>query len=213
MLKIIYANADQAVAQRIMRGLEQDTNNPVDDMLLPEASQKRGDILLLVLSPSAWADKSVKNVTYQALDNMQHVIPIYAQVTKLPHVVDHLDAVDFSKGDDFAELNARIAFLSSPDAPPPIKVLTPSLRRSNWRVGAIFILLIVSMFCVGILAIGGGVSRPPEAEYNAVETAIQGTIAVEIAQELNQYVLFLPQGTDEAANYASTLQRHRSHPR
>lgn len=204
MLKLIYAEGDSAQAERILRDVR--AFAPVDDMRQPGAAQARGDLLLLVLSSRTMKDKLAAEVLYQALDQFQHVIPILIENMRLPNLVSNLVPVDYSAGPDVAALRARIAFLQSADAPRPLRVLTPKTRRSNWAVASVFIALSGAMFCIGILAIGGGVSRPPEAEYNAVATAIQGTVDVEIEIALQDYMLFLPRSTEQAASYEATLR-------
>lgn len=204
MLKFIYAEGDSAQAERILRDVR--AIAPVDDMRQPGAAQARGDILLLVLSGRTMKDAQATTALYQALDQFQHVIPIMIEPVRLPNIISNLVTVDYTAGADLPALRERIAFLQSPGAPRPLRVLTPKTRRSNWTVASIFIALSGAMFCIGILAIGGGVSRPPEDEYNAVGTAIQGTVDVEIEVALQDYMLFLPRSTEQAANYEATLR-------
>jgi hypothetical protein len=204
MLKLIYAPQDAAFAGKLRASLA--ARQPVDDLTQPGNTQAKGDVLLAVLSPDAWKDKSVQSAVYVALDNAQHVIPVFAGPAKLPRVLNHLQGVDMTDSANMGALLDRIAFFQSPDAPRPLKVLTPTMRSSNLIVASVFGLLATSMFCIGLVAIGGGVSRPPQDEYNQNATVVAATVQFEIETGLAGYMAFLPDNAEEAANYQATLQ-------
>lgn len=204
MLNVVYAPQDAALGQDVISRLA--GQYQFQDLRQAGASPEKGNFLLLVYSDDALKDTVVRNTVYWTFDNNQNILIVTRGQAKLPHILDHLTPVDVNSDPQLAAVKAQIDYLTAPDAPKPMRVLTPSVRKSNWGVAAVFILLATAMFCIGLVAIGGGVARPPEAEYNAVETAIQGTIAIEIQTELDQYVGFLPRSTEDAANYAATLQ-------
>ncbi|MBW4437022.1 MAG: toll/interleukin-1 receptor domain-containing protein [Pleurocapsa minor GSE-CHR-MK-17-07R] len=204
MLKLIYAPQDANFAEKLRQDLAR--RQPIDDLSRPGNTQAKGDVLLVVLSAEAWKDKSVQSAVYVALDNSQHVIPVFAGPAKLPRVLNHLEGVDMTNSANLQTLLNKIAFFQSPDAPRPMKVLTPTMRSSNMIVLSIFGVLATSMFCIGLVAIGGGVSRPPADEYNQNATVVQATVQFEIETGLAGYMAFLPDNAEEAANYSATLQ-------
>lgn len=205
MLNVVYAPQDAALAQELISRLK-DTYQ-LQDLRQPDASPEQGNFLLLAFSNDALKDAVVRNTVYWTFDNNQNLLIVTRGTVTLPHILDHLTPVDLNSDPQLEAVKAQIDYLTAPDAPKPMRVLTPTVRKSNWGVAAVFILLATAMFCIGLVAIGGGVVRPPEAEYNAVETAIQGTVDIEIQTELDQYMNFLPRSTEDAANYAATIQQ------
>jgi hypothetical protein len=205
MLKLIYAAADAAFAEQVKIDLA--ASEPVDDLRDPGASQQKDDVLVAVVTAETFRDPVAAGRIYDALDQFQHIVPVLPAPIRLPTVLNNLVAIDYTRPAAAQALLDRIEFVRSDAAPQPMRVLTPRTRRSNRNVVAVFAALAASMFCIGLLAIGGGVSRPPEDEYDAVATAIQGTVDIEIQTELQQYMLFLPANASDAADYPATLQQ------
>lgn len=205
MLNVVYALQDTALAQEVMSRLS--GKYQFQDLRQAGVSPEAGCLLLLIYSNDTLKDTAARNHVYWTFDHNQNVLIVTRGQVKLPHILDHLTPVDLNADPQLAAVRAQIDYLTGDDAPKPMRVLTPSVRKANWAVASVFILLATAMFCIGLVAIGGRVVRPPEAEYNAVETAIQGTIDIEIQTELNQYMNFLPRSTEDAANYAATLQQ------
>ncbi len=205
MLNVVYAPQDAALAQDVISRLS--SQYQFQDLRHDGVSREKGNFLLLVYSDDALKDEVVRSAVYWTFDNNQNTLIVTRGQVELPHILDHLTPIDLNSDPQLAAVQAQIVYLTGTDAPKPMRVLTPTVRKSNRAVAAVFILLATAMFCIGLVAIGGRVARPPEAEYNAVETAIQGTIAIEIQTELDQYVGFLPRSTEDAANYAATLQQ------
>jgi hypothetical protein len=177
MVSIIYAAQDGALAARI----EQD--------LYGFSGQA-----IVVLSPAAEQDEILQAAIVEALDNGQRIVPVLAAPTRLPDVIAHLEPIDFSGGYDLEALRTRLT-----DHGTPMKVHTPSVRKVN-RFDGYFLLAVVAFcFLVALFFVAGGVIRNPDAEYAAVET--------EIVLTRNYYVeANLPRSTQEAAEFASTVQ-------
>jgi hypothetical protein len=101
-----------------------------------------------------------------------------------------------------APLDAALAS----DAPAPLKVLTPATRRANRNAGLIVGAVVLLMFLLGLYGIGVLGIQAPQDEYNAVDTEAALTRDVIVRPELEIYSRFLPRSTDDAMNYAATLQ-------
>lgn len=150
------------------------------------------------------AHTSAEQALFDALDTHQHVIAIVADDQPLPQVIDHLQPLDFRKGAyPFELLTREIRRLQSPDAPPPMVVLTPNKRKANRQSAIIFVLMVLVMFGVGIYLVGGQIVQFPVDEYNAVETERvdqRNTIIAPTVEAL------LPRSTEQALNFDATLQ-------
>jgi hypothetical protein len=188
MVQITFAPGDATLANRLQNDLSQ-------------APDLRGtdSMLVALISPAANADSSVQQAIITALDNNQHIIPIIAQPTPLPKLINHLQALDFSAKYDSDLLIERLQALSAPDAPSPMRVLTPKTRTANRRFGYIFAALAVMWFVIGILLIGGHAVEFPRDEYNQVETQIVMTRDYFLDQ--NQ-----PRTTEQATSFPVTLR-------
>lgn len=153
--------------------------------------------LVAVLSPQAVNDPGVLHAIDQALDQNQAVVPVLAQPTRLPRLIEHLEALDLSAGYDFDALAARVAQENNPDAL-RLRVRTSHVQKSNRRAGYIVAAAALIMFLAGLYGVGVlGISAPPE-EYNAVET--------EIVQTRDSYIeAALPRSTEDAANFQATV--------
>ncbi len=205
MLNVIYADKDAALAQDVMARLAKDVK--YQDARKTGVSTAPGAILLFAYSDGAMDDPPVREAVYKAFDNKLNILIVTRDQVKLPRILNHLPLIDLNLDPQMAKLKEQIHYLTGPNAPAPMRVLTPQTRKSNMVLGSILFILVMSMFVIGLVAIGSGAVRPPADEYNAVETAISGTIAIEIQTELDQYIGFLPRSTEDAANYAATLQQ------
>ncbi len=178
MVKIIYAVEDGELAAHIERDIQ-------------AAGLGEQMATLAVLSPRG---TSIQNAIISALDSGQRIIPVLAAPTPLPEIISHLVPVDFSAGYDFETLHARLV-----EAGTPMRVPTPALRTANRRAGYVVWALVILWFLVALIFIGGGVIRRPDAEYDAVDTEVYLT--------RDYYVdLYLPRSTEDAAEFASTVQ-------
>jgi hypothetical protein len=204
MLKISYSSNDEALARRIMSGLR-GAGYEVDE---PDKGQLDSpqDILIVILSPQANADSALQNHLAEALDTGQHVIPVLAQSTDTPVVIDHLVAVDFSRSYDFAALRRAVDTALSSEAPRPLRVPTPAVKRANRRTGLLLGLLALFWFIIGIYGVAVLGIQAPQDEYNAIDTQAAQTQAFFINPELDRYGLFLPGSAEESTNYEATLR-------
>lgn len=185
MLNITYAPADAALAARLQNELSTALG---DDFRTP--------MLVAVLSPGALKDRRVEDAIVQALDAGQHVVPVLTAPTPLPKLIDHLDAVDFSKGYD---LDTLVAHIRAAAAGRVMRVLTPTVRASNRTAAYVILVLVVGMFVVAVLMVGGGVIEFPKEEYDQIDTQIAGTENAYIAVNL-------PHSTEDALNFPATVQ-------
>lgn len=199
MLKLLYTADDRALAERIAADFRA-TGYDVEG-----GAPARGDVVIVLLSPAALADSALQNGLVGALDLSLHVVPVMAHPVALPKLIDHLDVVNFGDGYDFAVLRQQVDVATSGDAPLPVRVLTPSVRRSNRTVGIVVAIAALVMFAAGLYAVGVLHIQAPIEEFNSEETMFAATRDVLAAPQLRIYAQFLPRTTEEAANYLPTL--------
>lgn len=196
MLKLITSSSDTKVAQRIREDFTA-AGYPIDD-----GTPVRGDVVLLLASTTAFADKEFMDRLDQALDLSLHIIPVASSPVTLPDLIGHLEVLDFSGGYDFAALKARVDEAASPLT---MRVLTPTVKRSNRGVGVVLGVVALFMFVVGLYAVGVLHLQAPVEEYNGIDTMVALTRDVMAGPQLQIYAEFLPRSTEEAANYLPTL--------
>ncbi len=196
MLKIITTSSDTTVAQRIHEDFA------AAGYQIDEGSPVRGDVVLLLVSPTAFADKEFMDRLDQALDLSSHIIPVASTPMTLPDLIGHLEVVDFSGGYDFEALKARADEAASPLI---MRVLTPTAKRSNRGVGVVLGVVALFMFVVGLIAVGVFHLQAPVEEYNGIDTMVALTRDVIAAPQLQIYAEFLPHSTEDASNYVATL--------
>jgi hypothetical protein len=183
MVKIIHAPADSGLAEKI----KQDLANHA-----PEETAS-GQVIA-VLSAAAVTDSNVEAAIVASLERGERIIPVIAEPTTLPEIIEHLTPVDFSQGYQFEALRDRLA-----NAGTPMKVRTPSVRKLNRLDGYVLIAFVLFCFVVALFFVAGGAVRNPDTEYAAVETAVVLT--------RNYYVdANLPRSTQEAAEFPRTVQ-------
>lgn len=199
MLRMIYAAEDRALAERIEADLR------AAGYEVGEGSPLRGDVVVIALSPAALKDDALQAKLVAALDLNLHVVPVMTQTVKLPKLINHLDVVSFADGYDFAVLRKQVDQALSADAPLPVRVLTPSVKRSNRTAGLVVGIAALVMFAAGLYAVGVMGIQAPIEEFNGEETMFSMTRDVIAAPELEIYAQFLPKTTEEAANYIPTL--------
>ena len=200
MLKVINTAGDQSVAQRIIGDFQQAGYEVGTDALA------HGDIAILVLSQAALADQTVQAALVKALDLSLHIIPVMTQAVELPKLIDHLDVIDFSGGYDFDVLRQQVDVELSPNASRPMRVLTPTVRRSNRSVGIVLAVAVFIMFAVGLYAVGVLHIQAPIQEFNSVDTEVALTVDRIVAPVMATYELFYPHSTQDAENYPATLR-------
>ena len=200
MLKIINSAGDQALATRILNDFRQAGYE------IGENAVDHGDTAVLLLSPAALADSAQQEELIRALDLSVHLVPVLAKPIQLPKLIDHLDVVDFSADYDFPVLRAQVDAELAPDAPLPVRALTPSVKRSNRNVGLVVGLAALIMFIAGLYAVGVLGIQAPIEEFNNDFTALALTRDLIAAPELAIYAQFIPRSTEDAANYAPTLR-------
>jgi hypothetical protein len=194
MIHITSAPEDAALATRLKTDL-QGAGYTVSDELPRESSH----ILIAVLSPTAWENADLQATVIRALDGSQHIIPVLAGTVALPKLIAHLTPVDFSASYKLEVLKHEVDRLSAPDAPHPMRVLTPSVKSRNQRIGYWLLLLAIVWFVVAIVLIGVFRVQAPTDEYNTIATFAQATINVYVGQNL-------PHSTLEAENFPATLR-------
>lgn len=194
MIHITAAPEDAALANRLKTDLEQAGYTLSDD--LPRESN---DLLIAILSPTAWVNVSLQGDVIRALDNSQHVIPVLTGAAALPKFIAHLTPIDFSAGYPLDKLKTEVDRLSAPDAPRPMRVLTPAVKGANNRIGYWLLILVIVWFVVGIVLVGVFRIQAPTDEYNSIATFAQATINVYVGANL-------PHSTAEAENFPATLQ-------
>ncbi|HRF99055.1 MAG TPA: hypothetical protein PLZ51_27780, partial [Aggregatilineales bacterium] len=87
---LIYAEADLKLAMRIRGDLEAESIRVVDDL-------QDNSVVVAVLSASGVQSQKVINMLNVASDKYHHILPILSEMVKLPRVIDHLSALDFSQ--------------------------------------------------------------------------------------------------------------------
>lgn len=194
MITIAAAPADQTLAKRIAQDLTTKGHTVV-----PEVAAGAKNLLITVLSPSGTTDTNLLGQLYRALDNGQHVIAVLAKPVTMPKLIDHIQPLDFTTDYNLPLLLEEIKRLSAPDAPIPLKVLTPNTRRKNNNLGYWLGVLVLVWLILGLLAIGIGGLQAPRDEYNGIETFGAATINAILARNI-------PRSTEEAANFPATLQ-------
>lgn len=201
VLKLAYAPADAALAARLQSDLR-------GEHTLVEGPAATGyHLLVLVLSKAALADQSVVDAMDDALDSSIHLIPVLAEPVALPHLINHLTPADFSNGAyPIQALRDAIAYLTGPDAPRAMRVLTPRRKKKNRNVGLIVFAVAFVMFMAGVIGVMLGLQAPAE-EYNAIDTEVAQTRDAIIGPTLDALGRFLPRSTDEAAVFEATLER------
>jgi hypothetical protein len=183
-LTITFAPSDAALAQRI----------EADAARLSGAR----DTLIAVLSPQAVDDPGVQHTLDQALDADRAIVPVLAQPTKLPRLIEHLQAVDFTQGYDFEALEARVRAAQAAQSL-HMKVLTPRVKAANRRAAYVVAVAAIVMFIAGLYAVGVlGIQRPDD-EFEAVETQVVLTRDAYIDAAL-------PRSTEDAANFEATVR-------
>ncbi len=200
MLKVLYHSGDEALAQQITRDLQQAGYEVGAD------APARSDAVIAVLSPAAVNDKDVQDGLIDALDKLQQILPVLAEPVKLPKLIDHLGAVDFSQGYDFAALRHRLDPLLAPDARLPLKVLTPTVKRSNRTSGIVLGLIALTMFAVGLYGVGVLHIQAPASQFSEEYTQDAATRDALIAPEMRYYGQFLPYVTPQPSDYPATLR-------
>src|SRR5689334_19176409 len=139
MIHISAAPEDTALATRLKTDL-QAAGYTVSD----EPPHDPSDVLVAVLSPTAWVNVSLQGDVIRALDSSNHVIPVLTGAAALPKFIAHLTPIDFSTSYQLAMLKKEVDRLSAPDAPRPMRVLTPAVKTRNSRVGYwLFILAMI----------------------------------------------------------------------
>ncbi len=200
MLKLISSSSDQAVAQRILEDFQ------AAGYAISSEAPVHGDVAILMLSSAALADAALQAALVKALDLSLHIVPVMTQRVKLPKLIDHLDVVDFSDGYDFDVLRKQVDFELSAGAPRPIRVLTPTVKRSNRTVGIVLGLIAFGMFAAGLYGVGVLHIQAPIQEFNDEATMEAATVMILVEPVMATYQLYFPLTTAEAAAYPATLQ-------
>ena len=200
ILRIAFSPADAALAGRIRADL-------AGEHSFVEGTEGF-QLLILVLSSAGLADSGVTAAMDDALDASIHIIPVLAERVALPRLINHLTPADFSGGAyPIQDLRDAIAFLTGPDAPLAVRVLTPRRKKKNRNVGLIVFLVAFVMFMAGIIGVAFLNLQAPAEEYNAIETEVVQTRDAIIGPTLNALGQYLPRSTEDAAVFEATLER------
>lgn len=202
MIRILFAAGERALAERAAADLR-GAGETVE--LTPGGT--REEIAVLALGETSWTDAALRSAVEAAFDRGQQIVIVTSGAVKLPKLVDHLRVIDYAEPSARQQLTDTIAALRGDETRLPMRVLTPSVRRSNRRAGAVILAVVLFMFAVGIYGIGVlGIQRPTD-EFDAVETAAAATRDYLAAPELERYAQFLPASADQAAavDYLPTL--------
>lgn len=155
-------------------------------------------LTILLVSPTALADKLLIANMEAALDEHQQLLPVKTHPVDLPRIINNLEYVDFSVGYDFDMLKSEIEGLLSPNAPRPLTTLTQARRQANRKAAIPLMILIVIMFVVAVIGVVAGITIPPADEFAGVETQIYLT--------RNYYIDgALPISTEQAAEFEATI--------
>jgi hypothetical protein len=198
MITITYAPGDAPLAQRLIQDVRA-ANLTLSDTVQPG----KQNVLVAVLSPEAETHQKVQGDIIAALENRQHVIPVFATPVKLPRIIDNLQPFDFSHSYPIKDLIARINYLSSPDAPRPLTTLVPSVRAANRRIGYVLLAMALLVFILALIGIGTGFVGRPDDEYDAIDTQAAATINFLVDPQLETA---LPRSTEAALNFESTVR-------
>lgn len=194
MLKVINASAEQTLAQRIIGDFRQAGYE------VGSGAPASGDVVIVLLS----ADAALQAALINALDLGLRVVPVMAaQPVPVPKLIDHLEVVDLADGYDFAILRQQVDAEMSRR---PMRVLTPTRQRSNRQAGVVVAIAAVIMFAAGLYAVGVLGIQAPLKEFNTEYTMDAMTRDVIVKPVMATYAQFLPQSTDDAANYPATLR-------
>ncbi len=196
---VAYIAVDTALGQKLSADLKAAGYNVVaQDDNAPDG------VLVLVRPSATKTDPTLNQTMLTALDNGQHVIPIMVDEQPLPRLISNLQPLDFRGGNyPLKELQERVAYLLSPDAPAPLTVLTPKVRARNRQVGLMIGIPTLIVFLAGLVLVGTGLVRPPSEEYIAIETQRVQTRNAIINPTLEAV---LPRSTDDALNFAPTVE-------
>lgn len=184
-MTIIFHQSDAALAARIQNDLPRNLNADTN--------------LIVTLSPKAVQDSAIQNAIVQALDQNRRIVPVLAQATPLPKLIEHIEPLDFTEG---YPLDILIAKLSAPADSLHLKVRTPSVNNSNRRTAYVIAAVVLLMFLGGIYLVGVMGIQAPAEEFNNVET--------EIIETRDYYVdSVLPRSTEDALNFQATVDAAR----
>lgn len=202
MITIAYNPADAQLAGKIAADLDTDSDFERSETVQPG----RENVLIAVISAAANADTTVENAILDSLDHGQHVIPVLAEQTELPRWLEHIPPQDFSTDYDYTPLRERLVAVTAPDAPAPIKVLTPRVKRSNRQVLLVIAVPVLLIFVAALYMIGVLGLRAPIEEYDEIDTQVAETRDFLIQPTLRTYATFLPRSTEDAAVFDSTAR-------
>jgi hypothetical protein len=202
-IRIAFAPADSALANRLGADLRKD--GPVSLLGQPNDDYA---VLLLMLSQAGLNDAAVTEAMYDALDRGRHLIPILAGPVPVPRLIGHLTPADFTNGAyPIDDVRSAIAYLTGPEAPLPMRVLTPRTRKKNRNIGLIVFTAAFIMFAIGLIAVGVFHLQAPADEFNTIETQVVLTRDFIIQPTLEVYGLLLPRSTADAQVFDATLER------
>lgn len=193
LVALHFVDHDAALAQRLRADLI-----AAGHAVAETPSDQAHAILVVILSPRALEDLPFQQAVVEALERHQHILPVLAAPTPLPQLINHLQALDFSKAVQPERLLAQVERLSAPDAPRVMTVLTPGRRAANRRVGLLLGIMMLGIFAVSIWGVASGIVRAPENEFASVETQVILTRAYYIDNAL-------PRSSEDALNFAATI--------
>jgi nitrate reductase NapE component len=197
-LVLAYAQQDAALGSRLEKDL-QAKGWTIQPELAPDPDPHTGNILIIFVSPASNADQMVQATLIDGLDRLLQIIPVQLGGAPIPKLIDHLQMVNFADGYPLDALVERIKIATSPNAPRPLKVLTPTRKRNNRGVATWLAILAVIWFIIGVVLVGFYGIQAPTEEYNSVDT--------EVAATIQEYVRAnLPHSTEEAVNFPATVQ-------
>jgi hypothetical protein len=171
---------------------------PLAERLQYDLKDAEDNILIAVLSPEAVSNGDVQKAIERSLDAGQHIVVVLAKSAPLPKLIDHVSVVDFTQAYKLDGLKDTLAHLSGPNAPRPMRVLTPTIRRANRRVAYWLLAAAIFWFIVGIVFVMSG-GKMPKSEYDAVDTSAAQQVEMIIGRNV-------PHSTAEAEHFPQTLQ-------
>lgn len=180
MAKLTYHPSDARLAEQIQADS--------DSFGLPE----RGSIV--IVSPQALADRDFDAALVRAVQQHEYIVPVLAQPSALPKMIEHLDALDLSAGYDRETL---VAFIAANPASMPMKQRTPDVIAANRRLGVIVALAAVVVFIAALYGIGVMGIQAPVDEYATVDANVVLTRNAIIDG-------VLPRSTEDAASFQAT---------
>ncbi|MEM6285415.1 MAG: hypothetical protein AAF787_24710 [Chloroflexota bacterium] len=190
-LTIAYAPPDEKIARRLAEDLQQNA--------FTFAEIGKNTVLVAVISPDGIKDADLQATIASALDAGANIVLIETKPTPLPAMIDHITPISLHSGYKLRAVLHEVERVADDNAPSPMVVLTPALRRRNLRFGLIFGGSIFVLFALYTVAIALFDIEAPIEDFERLYTRDAATINA-FAQE------YIPVSSEQAANFQTTVE-------